>query len=329
MYSIKGFFDKIDETGAREVHFENIEWPEIYPKIIAQKLKINEDDVTDHLMSEITEQCVAYYVLVDFFNLYCYNLLDFSLGKGMEELKYERKVFVNESLENKIRDKYEHYCDKLFTYIFKVLEANCYHEFGYIHNQEECYNDGIDYNEIVMHIPLHLRKKICKVKFSSKETLKKNFSYTDIETLFKIDELWESEYGGPLWGDGAEFLASAHKCKTIHDKFIWIDKVLDLYHNTGHILNKSIFNVLSFNDNNKCLTSFIGNYFTHIRGIDIRELENSEESGRKVGLKAAVNPLDLRADHIRKVSDYCEYYSKYFIDTFARNVIIANKHKIV
>lgn len=54
---------------------------------------------------------------------------------------------------------------------------------------------------------------------------------------------WHSLYGGKKWGKAAVFLLQ--KPKTTEQKELWIDRVLDLQHNCGHILNKTKFTVLS------------------------------------------------------------------------------------
>lgn len=54
---------------------------------------------------------------------------------------------------------------------------------------------------------------------------------------------WYREYGGKKWGKAAELLTKLPQ--THSEKVLWTDKVLDLYHNNGHLLNKSMVSVLS------------------------------------------------------------------------------------
>lgn len=54
---------------------------------------------------------------------------------------------------------------------------------------------------------------------------------------------WSHGYGGKKWAKACKMLLELPK--NHHQKVLWIDKVLDLYHNNGHILNKSMLSVLS------------------------------------------------------------------------------------
>ena len=56
---------------------------------------------------------------------------------------------------------------------------------------------------------------------------------------------WDSAYGGAKWAQATQAIKDSFKLKTVHDKVQWIDKVLDLYHNNGHLLNKTHFRSLS------------------------------------------------------------------------------------
>lgn len=54
---------------------------------------------------------------------------------------------------------------------------------------------------------------------------------------------WENNYGGKRWSKAAKMLLDLPK--THDEKILWVDRVLDLYHNNGHLLNKSMVSVLS------------------------------------------------------------------------------------
>lgn len=69
-----------------------------------------------------------------------------------------------------------------------------------------------------------------------------NIDLGDIEAGFN-DFRWDTLYGGKAWGKAAGFLLQDPK--TTLNKELWIDRVLDLQHNCGHILNKTKFRVLS------------------------------------------------------------------------------------
>jgi hypothetical protein len=54
---------------------------------------------------------------------------------------------------------------------------------------------------------------------------------------------WSHGYGGKKWAKACKMLLELPL--THQQKVLWIDKVLDLYHNNGHLLNKSMLSVLS------------------------------------------------------------------------------------
>lgn len=62
--------------------------------------------------------------------------------------------------------------------------------------------------------------------------------YEGFQTTF-----WELDYGGTSWAEGTKFLLDLPK--TYSEKIIWVDRVFDLQHNTGHMLNKTVFHVIS------------------------------------------------------------------------------------
>ena len=54
---------------------------------------------------------------------------------------------------------------------------------------------------------------------------------------------WGSGYGGKKWAKACKMLLDLPETHT--QKVLWIDRALDLYHNNGHLLNKSMLSVLS------------------------------------------------------------------------------------
>ena len=64
----------------------------------------------------------------------------------------------------------------------------------------------------------------------------------DVYTMFSAHKCWDTSYGGKLWAKATEFLINLPT--TDKEKIIWVDRVLDLYHNSGPLLNKTKFKVL-------------------------------------------------------------------------------------
>jgi hypothetical protein len=81
---------------------------------------------------------------------------------------------------------------------------------------------------------------VCHTKPISFEEM--NISISDIYDGF-INYEWDRYYGGQLWGKATKFLLD--NPKTIKAKELWVDQVLDLHNNCGHLLNKTKYRILS------------------------------------------------------------------------------------
>lgn len=55
--------------------------------------------------------------------------------------------------------------------------------------------------------------------------------------------VWDATYGGKKWAKAAKLLINLPKNRK--EKLLFIDYALDLFHNSGHLLNKTEFKVLS------------------------------------------------------------------------------------
>ena len=68
------------------------------------------------------------------------------------------------------------------------------------------------------------------------------WSFEEIADSFKSVS-WEHQYGGTRWAKASRMLLILPKNHS--EKVLWIDRVLDLYHNNGPLLNKSMVSILS------------------------------------------------------------------------------------
>lgn len=59
---------------------------------------------------------------------------------------------------------------------------------------------------------------------------------------FEYDD-WVKGYGGELWAEATRLVLDTPK--TIAKKELWVDRVFDLHHNNGHLLNKTGFKYIS------------------------------------------------------------------------------------
>jgi hypothetical protein len=66
---------------------------------------------------------------------------------------------------------------------------------------------------------------------------------SSISTLFHAG-CWFSDYGGKKWGMGTDALIALMNSKTIKDDIFYLDRIFDLQHNNGFILNKTSFAAL-------------------------------------------------------------------------------------
>lgn len=68
-------------------------------------------------------------------------------------------------------------------------------------------------------------------------------SLYDIQRVFSMKG-WDSSYGGKRWAKGTEMLIALKNSKNVTEDVFLIDRILDLHHNTGFILNKTEFDIL-------------------------------------------------------------------------------------
>lgn len=65
-----------------------------------------------------------------------------------------------------------------------------------------------------------------------------------IEYLFSL-RCWNVGYGGKRWAKATNLLIQLKQSNNLKNDVFLIDQILDLQHNTGHLLNKTSFSILS------------------------------------------------------------------------------------
>jgi len=174
-----------------------------------------------------------------FFDFYSLSLLRYFAGP--ETLNYSNKA-------RRVQDQYERIVDEFYLSVRHALEYSVFREFRHFTYYTECAGDNLnnrlkelsDNVSSIFFIEYTPDAFVKRVK--SKLELDMRSSLIDIKSSFD-DYLWDCDYGGKLWGKAAAFLIEnprTHKAKEL-----WVDRVLDLQHNTGHILNKTEFFQLS------------------------------------------------------------------------------------
>lgn len=174
-----------------------------------------------------------------FFDFYSLNLLNYFAGENSLNFENRRK---------RINKEYENVVENFYKDILIALAYSVQREFRH-------YNTQANGRE----------KELIKLSAKCKKglpLLEKQLQEHDLsiipdkEILRKIlrgfeSGNWCSSYGGKPWAEGARFLVNLPK--TFDEKVIWIDRVLDLQHNNGHMLNKTKFRSLS--EYNYCFKS--------------------------------------------------------------------------
>ena len=170
-----------------------------------------------------------------FFDFYSMYELYLRAG-GFREIGYVKyPVFVNERIYRRIEDKYNEIVQEFFQDIYDALAYSVRSELR--HFPSHCIEKNNEWN------------RLAEITGYSKKMLENGKRYPEEypEIAFRLfyDGMWAIDYGGINWAVATEFLIKAKKIKTTHEKVAWCDAVLDLEHNTGHLLNKTKFRVLS------------------------------------------------------------------------------------
>lgn len=178
-----------------------------------------------------------------FFDFYAINELYLRCG-GFRDIGYQMyNVFVSENIFDKIRFNYEDIVETLFKKVVDCLASTTRGELVNNFYSQAFTNDD---NERCVTTDM-LRKR-------GGYTLKLFYGNGIIEHAKKASHLfrdynWDDEFGGEAWANASDALADLKNVKTLSDKVYWIDRVMDLHHNNGHILNKTEFSSLE-NDTN-------------------------------------------------------------------------------
>lgn len=188
-----------------------------------------------------------------------YSIIDLYLrAGGFRDIGYERyPVFVSHRIEERIRHTYEFVVDSFYGRVRNALITSIRSELRHFPNScAKVCEPELGYAGVA-------HKKIPTIKLSPQKYPEQAY------LLFSIPK-WYSAYGGPKWAEAARLLVECKKVKSRMDKIYWVDRVLDLYHNTGHLLDKTGFYEIS------CIREY--------NALD------------KIGRKRKVNALTFRAN---------------------------------
>jgi hypothetical protein len=170
--------------------------------------------------------------MILFFDFYSIYDLYLRCG-GYREIGYTNyPVIINQRGFDKIEEKYNDVVNNMYSETYKALVYSIQSELRHF---PYCCHSSMNH--------------FCRINNVSKEDVKivkkdveKNFCLA--YTIFDKG-IWDYNYGGKKWAKATKMLIESKNINTIHKKVWWCDRVLDLHHNTGHLLNKTDFNILS------------------------------------------------------------------------------------
>lgn len=178
-----------------------------------------------------------------FFDFYTMYELYMRAG-GFREAGYKHySVIINQKIWERITSKYEEVVDSFYDELYHALVDAIKQELRHFPSECTSYHDESAGNYI------STWKMVCIKGNTTIDQLKnvsKNLEkHPEIAVkVFTIPE-WDPEFGGRKWAKASQMLVESKKIKTRHEKVLWCDRVLDLYHNSGHLLNKTDFASLS------------------------------------------------------------------------------------
>ena len=181
-------------------------------------------------------------LIQEFFDFYSINELYLRCG-GFRDIGYATyPVFVSARAEEKIKEKYEKtvnaFHDKVYNALVKSVKSELRH-FGSKAYSPDGYLSGTTGLYCFFEKEHGLTHEMITCARENPEI------YPEIAHLLFNEVRWAVDYGGASWANGTRALIDSKLVKSIEDKVFWVDRVLDLYHNNGHMLDKTDFEALS------------------------------------------------------------------------------------
>ena len=190
-----------------------------------------------------------------FWEFYAQYHLWFMIGSGKESYGYKQDQIFNHRLIEKIDSRFEQTTDLFFTFLQKYLEESIRSEMKYVFDSglgdfdeaidsRKFEGDDDEEDEAYSYVAERASKSLTRYlkKYDKKINRNRSYKTAPIEwarIAFEWDG-WNDSYCGPLWAHGCTVLLEAPLFKTLKQRIMWIDNCLDLYHNNGFLLNKTI-----------------------------------------------------------------------------------------
>ena len=182
-------------------------------------------------------------ILKLFFNFYTLNVI--------RDFKDRANHIYYHSKSSLIDDYAEMTTEKMYQEVRSALLYSCLREFRHARHEYQGYSLCNKGDTTCLKIQKYLNKGNCPETYTHyakigedfhKILMDSGFSLSYVRDIFLDGDPWNSGYGGRLWGHATAFLHE--NPRTEKQKVLWVDRVLDLYHNNGPLLDKTNFGVL-------------------------------------------------------------------------------------
>ena len=185
-----------------------------------------------------------------FFDFYALNEIWFRTV-GAAEYGYPVTRILPFSKENAINETFKSKVSLLKKQVIKALEVSVRGEAR--HWREYTYIEDYDAHGEPISGPSHFEVTSHKIGYDTSMSwtaCRKFFKTTSLEKILFVFEAdcWQLDYGGKRWAEATKLLIQLKNSKTLKDDVYLIDRIFDLQHNSGFVLNKTVFVTLDRRD---------------------------------------------------------------------------------
>lgn len=175
-----------------------------------------------------------------FFDFYVMNEVWFkTIGRG--KLGYTNKIIPSKK-EEIIENTFNSIISEMKQRVIDCLEKSVRGEIKHFDNNGPERNIPFKYNDIDNYY--HCKNVKLIKNFIKKYGRRSNkWSLQTIRDGFLLNK-WDECYGGKKWAKATELLIKLKNSKSITDDIYFIDRIFDLQHNTGFVLDKTYFKFL-------------------------------------------------------------------------------------
>lgn len=172
-----------------------------------------------------------------FFDFYVINEIWFKTI-GLEQFGYALTKIIPYNKEKKIDEVFNLRISEMKERVIHCLETSVRGEIKHFNTE----------GPLGRHFYVNLNDKYLIYAKNLIKKYGKNKSKWPLDKIYEGFYLkgWNSDFGGKRWAKGTKFLIKLKDSKNIKDDIFLIDRIFDLYHNTGFMLNKTYFKYLDY-----------------------------------------------------------------------------------